>query len=63
MAEFRQKLMKELNRPYCEEEYKKLLRDINARTPVQQHKDLRRGIKFYKGDHDGKSFLDHNLGK
>lgn len=61
VAEFREKLMKEINRPYCEEEHRKLSREINARTPVQKYRDLRGSSKTYKGDHDGKSFLDHHL--
>lgn len=61
VTEFREKLMKEINRPYCEEEHKKLSRVINARTPVQKYRDLRGSSKAYKGDHDGKSFLDHHL--
>ncbi|CAK8567998.1 unnamed protein product [Lathyrus sativus] len=61
VAEFRERLMNELDRPYCEEECKRLLEEFNLRKPVQNHKILRGVVKIYEGDHDGKSYHDHNL--
>ncbi|XP_058781322.1 uncharacterized protein LOC131655480 [Vicia villosa] len=61
VPEFRERLESELNRPYCEEECKKLLQDFNLRKRVQKHKILRGVEKIYEGDHDGKSYHDHNL--
>nr|XP_027190325.1 uncharacterized protein LOC101507098 isoform X2 [Cicer arietinum] len=57
--DFRGKLLNELNRPYCEEECQRLLRDFKVRKPVQNYKDLRGRIKIYEEDYDGKSFYDH----
>ncbi|KAI4336487.1 hypothetical protein L6164_015009 [Bauhinia variegata] len=58
--EFREKVMAILEKPYCEEEYKRLLQDINDRKRVQNHKDLRGRLKIYEEDRLGKSFLDHH---
>ncbi|CAI8598947.1 unnamed protein product [Vicia faba] len=60
-AEFRERLMNEVNRPYCEEECNRLLQEFNLRKRVQKQKILRGVEKIYEGDHDGKSYHDHNL--
>lgn len=63
-TDFKEKLMNELKRPYCEEEHKRLLQEFRVRKPVRHHKDLRNGVsKTYEIGDLGKSFHDHNLGK
>ena len=54
--------MEHLKKPYCEEEYERLLEEISNRKRVQHHKDLRGRIKIYEEDRPGKSFLDHHAG-
>ena len=60
--EYAEKLMEHLKKPYCEEEYGRLLEEISNRKRVQHHKDLRCRIKIYEEDRPGKSFLDHHTG-
>ncbi|CAL0319760.1 unnamed protein product [Lupinus luteus] len=60
-TEYREKLMEELKKPYCSEEYERLLNDITVRKPAQGHKVLRGCTKIYKEDYDAKSYLDHHI--
>lgn len=63
-TDFKEKLMNELKRPYCEEEHKRLLQEFTVQKPIQRHKALRHGVtKTYEISELGKSFHDHNLGK
>ncbi|KAK7282223.1 hypothetical protein RIF29_10843 [Crotalaria pallida] len=60
-TEFREKLMEELKKPYCQAEYDRLLKNITVRKPAQGQKVLRRGTKVYEEDHNAKSYLDHHI--
>ncbi|CAL0305249.1 unnamed protein product [Lupinus luteus] len=58
---YRGKLMEELKKPYCQEEYEKLLKEITVRKPAQGQKVLRRRTKIYKEGFVAKSYLDCHI--
>ncbi|KAK7282225.1 hypothetical protein RIF29_10845 [Crotalaria pallida] len=60
-TEYKEKLMKELNKPYCQEEYERLLKDIYVRKPAQGEKVLRGRNISYKKDYVSPSYLDHHI--
>ena len=63
---FRKKLMGKLREPYDQEEYKKLWKMINVRTPKDgRHRDLRgaASLKSYSKDECNPSYLEHYSGK
>ncbi|XP_058781321.1 uncharacterized protein LOC131655478 [Vicia villosa] len=62
VAEFRERLMNEVNRPYCEEECKSLLQHFNLRKPVQSYRSLRlRGVEKIHERNHAKSYHDDYL--
>ncbi|KAK7282226.1 hypothetical protein RIF29_10846 [Crotalaria pallida] len=60
-TEYKEKLMQELNKPYCQEEYDRLLKDIYDRKPAQGEKVLRGRNISYKKDYASQSYLDHHI--
>lgn len=62
-SEFRHKLITVLRKPYDEEEYDKLWKDIELRKPEERHIELRSGReRSYFTQKEGKSYLDRNPG-
>ncbi|XP_020972476.1 uncharacterized protein LOC110269156 [Arachis ipaensis] len=61
-TKYREKLMQELEKPYCEEEYKKLFKYMKHRKLVEYHKEHRSGPRTCKRNYLGKSLLNHHVG-
>ncbi|XP_054794037.1 uncharacterized protein LOC129299582 isoform X2 [Prosopis cineraria] len=60
-TEFRDKLMDDLKRPYSEEEYWMLLKQLSEKKPVQSQRVLRSCTKSYDDDtRPPKSILDYH---
>ncbi|KAK7282222.1 hypothetical protein RIF29_10842 [Crotalaria pallida] len=60
-TEFRKNLIEELKKPYCQEEYKRLFKEITKRKPTQGQKVLRGRTKIYDKKHIAKSYLHHHV--
>lgn len=61
---FRDKLMDELKKPFSEEEYRMLLKQLAAKKPVQCQRVLRSCTKRYDDEtRPPMSMLDHHEGK
>ncbi|XP_057729914.1 uncharacterized protein LOC130945207 [Arachis stenosperma] len=60
-TKYREKLMQELEKPYCEEEYKKLFKYMKHRKLVEYHKEHRSGPRTCKRNYLGKSLLNHHV--
>ncbi|KAK7282220.1 hypothetical protein RIF29_10840 [Crotalaria pallida] len=60
-TEFRKYLIEELKKPYCQEEYKRLFKEITKRKPTQGQKVLRGRTKIYDKKHIAKSYLHHHV--
>ncbi|EOY16456.1 Uncharacterized protein TCM_035219 isoform 1 [Theobroma cacao] len=59
LSQFREKLMNLLKKPYDQEEFDYLWREVTYKKPVQGVRDLRNGrMKAYSTKTDGKSYLD-----
>ncbi|CAL0319762.1 unnamed protein product [Lupinus luteus] len=57
-TKYREKLMEELKKPYCQEEYERLFKDIAVRKQAQGQRVLRGRTTTYDDDHVSKSYLD-----
>ncbi|QHO08361.1 uncharacterized protein DS421_14g471890 [Arachis hypogaea] len=62
-TKYREKLMQELEKPYCEEEYKRLFKYMKHKKLVEYHKEHRSGPRTCKRNYLGKSLLNHHVGK
>ncbi|KAE9608644.1 hypothetical protein Lalb_Chr08g0237871 [Lupinus albus] len=60
-TKYREKLIEELKKPYCQEEYERLFKDITVRKLAQGQRVLRRHTKSYNEDHVSKSYLDCHI--
>ncbi|RYQ86126.1 hypothetical protein Ahy_B10g105809 [Arachis hypogaea] len=60
-TKYREKLMQELEKPYCEEEYKRLFKYMKHRKLVEYHKEHRSGPRTCKRNYLGKSLLNHHV--
>ncbi|XP_057754066.1 uncharacterized protein LOC130973519 [Arachis stenosperma] len=60
-TKYREKLMQELEKPYCEEEYKRLFKYMKHKKLVEYHKEHRSGPTTCKRNYLGKSLLNHHV--
>ncbi|XLS90983.1 hypothetical protein HN51_066991 [Arachis hypogaea] len=60
-TKYREKLMQELEKPYCEEEYKRLFKYMKHKKLVEYHKEHRSGPRTCKRNYLGKSLLNHHV--
>ncbi|OIV97032.1 hypothetical protein TanjilG_19579 [Lupinus angustifolius] len=60
-TKYREKLMEELKKPYCQEEYERLFKDITVRKQAQGQRVLRGRTTTYDEGHVSKSYLDCHI--